>query len=139
MSRNRSSRMRKIDELLREVLAEEVPRLKDPRIGFVTITGVDTSPDLHHATVFYSVLGDEEEQAATAEGLRHAAPHLQAVVGQQVRIKYTPVLEFHVDPSVEQGLRISQILSDLRDEATESGRTHDDDEPTAGEEDQTRA
>lgn len=115
MSRGRSSRMRKIDELMREVLADEVALLKDPRIGFVTITGVDTSPDLRHAAVFYSVLGSDEERAATGAALRHAAPHLQSRVGRQVRMKYTPVLEFHVDPSIEQGARITQILTDIRE------------------------
>ena len=123
MSRERSSRMRKVDELMREVLADEVGRLKDPRIGFVTITGVETSPDLRHAAVFYSVLGDEEIQAQTAEGLQHAAPHLQARVGGQVRMKYTPRLQFHVDPSIASGARMSQLLREIheQDEAGDAG------------------
>ena len=116
MSRNKSSRMRKVDELIREVLADEVGLLKDPRIGFVTVTGVETSPDLRRATVFYSVLGSDEERTATAAALEHAAPHLQARLGRQVRIKYTPVLEFRVDPSIEQGVRISKLLHDLEEE-----------------------
>lgn len=120
MSRKRSSRMRRVDELMREVLAEEIDKLKDPRVGFVTVTGVETSPDLRRAVVFYSVLGTEEEQEGTAEALAHAAPHLQARLGRQVRMKYTPVLEFHIDPSIEQGLRISQLLHELEDERAET-------------------
>ncbi|MDQ3781652.1 MAG: ribosome-binding factor A, partial [Actinomycetota bacterium] len=79
--KGRSSRMRKVDELLREVVAEEVALLKDPRIGFVTVTGVDTAPDLRRATVFYSAMGTEEELRDTAAGLEHAAPHVQTRVG----------------------------------------------------------
>lgn len=112
MSRERSSRMRKVDELMREVLAEEVGKLKDPRIGFVTITGVETSPDLRRAAVFFSVL-DDEAVDETREALQHAAPHLQARVGSQVRMKYTPRLDFHVDPSIAHGARMSQLLREL--------------------------
>lgn len=114
--KGRSSRMRKVDELLREVIAEEVALLKDPRIGFVTVTGVDTSPDLRRATVFYSALGTEEEQEETAAGLEHAAPHVQTRMGGQVRLKYTPVLTFVPDEAVARGLRLSQILHDLEQE-----------------------
>lgn len=113
--------MRKVDELMREVLAEEVGRLKDPRIGFVTITGVETSPDLRQAIVFFSVLDDDDVEA-TREALQHAAPHLQARVGSQVRMKYTPRLEFHVDPSIAYGARMSRLLRELaeRDETEAS-------------------
>jgi ribosome-binding factor A len=113
MSRGPGSRMRKVNELLREVIAEEVGNLKDPRIGFVTITGVDTSPDLRTAIVYYSVLGSPEEQAATAAALDHARPHFQSVVGRQVRLKYTPRLTFRVDESIERGIRISSLLHEL--------------------------
>ena len=116
MKQPRSSRMRKVDELLREVIAEEVARLKDPRIGFVTVTGVDTSPDLRRATVYYTVMGTEDEQRETAEALDHAAPHLQGQVGGQVRMKYTPILTFTPDEAVERGLRMSQLLHQLEQE-----------------------
>ncbi len=109
----RSSRMRKIDELLREVIADEVLDLKDPAVGFVTITGVSCSPDLRQATVFYSVLGSDEEKEATAAALDRAAPFLQGRVGAQVRIKYTPRLTFAVDPAIDQGLRVTQILTEI--------------------------
>jgi ribosome-binding factor A len=115
--------MRKVDELIREVLADEVAQLKDPRIGFVTVTGVETAPDLRRATVFYSVLGTEDERKATATALVHAAPHLQARLGRQVRIKYTPVLDFRIDPSIEQGVRISKLLHDLEEEDRPGGTT----------------
>ncbi len=121
MSRAKTSRMRKVDELIREVLADEIGRLKDPRVGFVTVTGVETSRDLRRATVFYSVLGSEEEQVATAKALEHAAPHLQSRLARQVRIKYTPLLEFEVDASIEQGVRISKILHDLAEEHDHAG------------------
>jgi ribosome-binding factor A len=113
MSHSPTPRMRKVNELLREVIADEVTELKDPGIGFLTITGVETAPDLRHAIVYYSVLGTEEEATATAEALHRAGPRLQAAVGRQTRIKYTPVLEFRVDPAIEQGLRIDRILHGL--------------------------
>jgi len=113
VSRARTPRMRKVNELVREVVAEEITGLKDPRIGFVTVTGVDTTPDLRYATVFYSVLGTNEEQAATASALTHAAPRIQRAVGQQTRLKFTPHLVFEVDPSIEQGLLIDALLQDL--------------------------
>jgi len=108
--------MRKVEGLMREVLAEEIRYLKDPRVGFVTVTAVETSPDLRRATVFYSVLGSDEERTATATALEHAAPHLQGRLGGQVRMKFTPVLEFRVDPSIEHGVRIDKLLHDLADE-----------------------
>ena len=107
-------RMRKVNELLREVIAEEVTHLKDPGIGFVTITGVETSPDLRNATVYYSVLGTDEEQASTADALERATPKIQASVAPQVRLKYTPRLLFLRDPAIEAGLRIEEKLREMR-------------------------
>ena len=122
MSRTqKSSRMRKVNELLREVLADEVATLKDPRIGFVTVTGVECSPDLRRATVFYSVLGTPDEKDATAEALAHAAPRLQSGLARQVRLKYTPRLEFRVDPAIEHGLRMSQVLADIAGDREHEG------------------
>lgn len=119
MSRGPGRRMHKVDELLREVVAEEVAELKDPRIGFLTITGVDTAPDLRHAVVYYSVLGTVEEEQATAAALASAAPRLQQAVASQTRLKFTPKLEFAVDPSIRQGDRIDQILRGLEAESAE--------------------
>jgi ribosome-binding factor A len=108
--------MRKVNELLREILAEEVTELKDPRIGFVTITGVDTAPNLRNATVFFSVLGDNEAKRETGEGLTHAHSRLQRAIARQARLKYTPVLEFEPDQAIEQGMRIDEIIRQLHDE-----------------------
>ena len=113
--------MRKVNELLREVVAEELGGLKDPRIGFITVTGVDTAPDLRHAVVYYSVLGTEEDEAATAEALRSARSRLQRAVASQTRLKFTPVLDFEVDPAIETGERIDRILREI-----ESGREGSD-------------
>lgn len=114
-----SPRMRRVNSVLQEVIAEEVTRLKDPRVGFVTITGVETAPDLRTATVYYSVLGSPEEQEATARALRSAAPHLQAAVGRQVRLKYLPKLSFQRDEAVERGLRVQEILQEIHEEEDE--------------------
>ena len=116
MSRQKSPRMRKVNELVREVVADAVVDLKDPRIGFLTITGAKTSPDLRHAVVYYSVMGTDEEKAGTAVALARATPRIQSVVGTETRLRYTPKLTFEVDPSIDEGIRISQILSDLADE-----------------------
>ncbi len=116
MSRGTTARMRKVNETLREVVADEIHELKDPRVGFVTVTGVDTSPDLRHARVYYSVLGDEDEAAATREALQHSAPHIQAGIARQVRLKYVPKLHFAVDESIELGLRIDHLLRGIEEE-----------------------
>jgi len=121
MSRTDSPRMRKVNELLKEVVAEVVTELKDPGLGFVTITEVDTSPDLRHAVVYYSVLGTDEEAAETAAALKRAAPHIQTIAGGQVRMKYTPKMVFEVDPSISEGLKIDRLLHEL-----ETGHGDDD-------------
>lgn len=105
--------MRKINELLREVLSESVLELKDPRIGFVTITGVRTSPDLSYATVYVSVFGSERKREKTLAGLTAAHGLLQARIAQQVRMKRTPTLTFEYDPTVEEGVRMSKLIDDL--------------------------
>jgi len=105
--------MRKVNELLKEVVADAVVELKDPGLGFLTITEVDTSPDLRHAFVYYSVLGTDEEVAATGEALKRAAPHIQTVVGHQIRMKYTPKMVFRIDPSIGEGLKIDRLLHEL--------------------------
>ena len=87
--------------------------LKDPRIGFVTVTGVETSPDLRHARVFVSVLGSESKRRDTLAGLNSAHGVLQARIGREVRLKRTPRLSFEYDPSVERGVRMSQLIDEL--------------------------
>ena len=107
----RGSRMRRVDEAMREVLSDAIGKeLKDPRIGFVTVTGVKTSPDLRHASVFVSVLGDDPDRAATLDGLRSAHGFLQRRLADQLTLKHTPSLDFHYDDSVDHGMRITALL-----------------------------
>ena len=113
MARQRSPRMRKVNELVREVVADAVVDLKDPRIGFLTITGAETSPDLRHAVIYYSVLGTDQEKSDTAEALEHASSRIQRAIGSETRLRYTPKLDFRVDPSIDEGIRISRILADM--------------------------
>jgi ribosome-binding factor A len=117
----RGPRMRRVNETLREIIAEEVERLKDPGLGFVTITGVDTAPDLRTAKVYYSVLGDEAQAQDTADALRRAAKRIRAVVGGQVRMKYLPELEFLPDTAIERGIRMERLLRDIRKEHDDAG------------------
>ncbi len=98
---------------VREVLAEAVGELRDPRIGFVTVTGVETARDLRHARVFVSVLGSETKREQTLEGLEAAHGVLQARIAQELGLKRTPQLAFEYDPSVERGVRMSQLIDEL--------------------------
>jgi len=108
-------RSARVNEVVQQVLADEVERLSDPRLGFVTITGVDVSADLRHAHVFYTVMGGEEQHAETAAGLTAAKSHLRGALGRQVRMKYLPDLHFQEDPGLEQGLRIEAILREIHE------------------------
>lgn len=105
--------MRRVNESVRQVLAEALPELKDPRIGLVTITGVDTTPDLRHATVFVSVLGNARKKKASLAGLEAAHGLLQARLGRELRMKRTPQLMFEYDQSVERGVRMTQLIDEL--------------------------
>jgi ribosome-binding factor A len=106
--------MLKVNSTLREVLAEEIERMSDTRLEMVSITAVQTSPDLRHAMVYIDVLGSDATDALAA--LRHASRRLQSLIARQVRMKYTPVLEFAVDPGVTGGERIDAILRSLSEE-----------------------
>jgi ribosome-binding factor A len=108
-----SDRMRRVNAAVREVLAEAVGELRDPRIGFVTVTGVKTSADLRHARVFVSVLGSEAKREATLVGLAAAHGVLQARIARELRLKRTPQLAFEYDPSVERGVRMSHLIDEL--------------------------
>jgi ribosome-binding factor A len=105
--------MRRVNESVRQVLSEEVGRLKDPRIGFVTVTGVDTSSDLRQARVYVSVLGSERKREKTIAGLQSAHGVLQARIASELRLKRTPTLEFEYDPTIERGMRMSQLIDEL--------------------------
>jgi len=105
--------MRRVNESVRQVLSEALPELKDPRIGFVTVTGVETSPDLRQARVFVSVLGSERKREQSLAGLTAAHGLLQSRVARELRMKRTPQLTFEYDPSVERGMRMSQLIDEL--------------------------
>jgi ribosome-binding factor A len=111
-----SQRTEKVQKLAREVLAEEIHSLKDPRIGFATIVAVRVSQDLRHARVFVSVLGSPEQQDETMKGLRSATPHLRAELGRQMRMKYLPELSFELDHGVEEAERVERLLRRIHDE-----------------------
>ncbi|MGA2926900.1 MAG: 30S ribosome-binding factor RbfA [Solirubrobacteraceae bacterium] len=103
--------MRRVDEAVRAVLSDAIAKdLQDPRVGFVTVTGVKTSPDLRHARVYVSVLGDADTRADSLSGLRRAHGFLQWRVASELSLKHTPTLTFEYDESVDRGLRISQLL-----------------------------
>ena len=103
-------RMRRVDEAVREVLSDVITHeLKDPRVGFVTVTDVKTSPDLRHARVYVSVLGDAEAVQASLEGLRSAQGFLQGRIGSELRLKHTPTLTFEFDDTVERADRINRL------------------------------
>jgi ribosome-binding factor A len=105
--------MRRVNEVLREVIGATIAtELSDPRIGFVTVTSVETSPDLRAAKVHFSVLGDEQQREATLEGLRSSHGVIQSQIAAQMRMKRTPTLSFHYDPTVETGMRISELLKE---------------------------
>ena len=129
----RYPRMARVNEVVREAIGDEIERLSDPRLGLVTVTGVDVSADLRQATVYYSALGradkrgtgvvpelEPEQRASTQAALQAAAPHLRASLGRQVRLKYTPELHFREDPAVAAGDRIEAIIRDLHRERDES-------------------
>jgi ribosome-binding factor A len=108
-----TARMRRVNEVIREVLGAAIATdLKDPRIGFVTVTDVDTSPDLRAARVYVSVLGTAAEREQTLEGLRSSHGFLQSRIADEIRIKRTPTLTFHYDESVERGARLSRLLDE---------------------------
>ena len=111
-----TQRMRRVNESVRQVLAEAVPELKDPRIGLVTVTGVDTAPDLRYATVYVSVLGGIKRRTATMRGLEAAHGVLQSRLARELRLKRTPQLTFEYDPTVEHGVRMSQLIDELAPE-----------------------
>jgi ribosome-binding factor A len=110
--------MRRVDEAVREVLGDAVSQdLKDPRVGFVTVTEVRTSPDLRHARVFISVFGTADEQAASLEGLSSAHGILQARIARELRLKHTPALEFALDDTAEKAARLEALIEDVTEDA----------------------
>jgi ribosome-binding factor A len=111
-----TARTDRVGEEFREILAEAILKLKDPRVGFVTVTGVKVTPDLRRAWVFYTSFGDDKARAGTRAALRSARPHLRSTIGRQVRLKYLPDLEFEEDQSLENGQRIDELIRKLHEE-----------------------
>lgn len=111
-----SQRMEKVQKLARQVLGEAIQDLKDPRIGFVTVTSVRITADLRHARVRVSVLGSEEEQTLSMEGLNSAKPHLRSEIGRQVRMKYLPELVFELDHQAEDAEHLEELLRKIHQE-----------------------
>jgi ribosome-binding factor A len=109
----KADRMRRVDEAVREVLSDAITReLKDPRVGFVTVTDVDTSPDLRHARVYVSVLGDPGVRRRSLAGLQSAHGFLQGRVARELRIKHTPTLDFVIDETAERAQRVNKLLEE---------------------------
>src|SRR5581483_9978381 len=126
----RGARMRRVDEAMRMVLSDAIATdLKDPRVGFVTVTAVKTSPDLRHARVYVSVLGDEDERAASIEGLRSAHGYLQRRLAGELTLKHTPTLTFEYDESVDRGMRISALLDQVGDRDPQASDSDLEDAP----------
>jgi ribosome-binding factor A len=106
-----ADRMRRVDEAVREVLSDAIShQVKDPRVGFVTVTAVETAPDLRRARVFVSVLGEPAVRQRTLQGLQSAHGILQAAVARELRLKHTPALEFVYDDTADRGMRISELI-----------------------------
>ena len=108
-----TERMRRVDTAVRQVLGDALSQdLKDPRVGFVTVTDVSTSPDLRHARVYVSILGTPAEQEASLEGLRSAHGFLQGRVARELRLKNTPELDFILDDTAEKAFRLEKLLEE---------------------------
>jgi len=108
-----TERMRRVNQVIREVIGDAIStELDDPRIGFVTVTAVDTSPDLRSARVYVSVLGDQSEREDTLTALGASHGLLQSRIASEMRIKYTPTLSFHYDDGPERGVRLARLLDE---------------------------
>lgn len=112
-------------ERLADLIRDEVARLllrevKDPRIGFVTLTGAKVTPDLRQARVYVSVLGDEKTREAALEGLRHSAPFIQRALFRNLRLRHSPAILFEIDDSLERGERIERVLQQLHEHDAET-------------------
>ena len=106
-----NDRMLRVNSILKQVIAEEVERMNDTRLDLVSVTGVDTAPNLRTAMVYVDVLGQDPEEVIAA--LRGAARRIQARIGSEVRMKYTPTLDFAIDPGIVGGERIDSLLREL--------------------------
>ncbi|WP_068141745.1 30S ribosome-binding factor RbfA [Limnochorda pilosa] len=114
-------RVRRVAEQAKKELGDVVRNLKDPRVGFVTVTDVEVSNDLSHVKVFFSVYGDEEARRQAEEGLRAAQGFIRTELGRRIRLRLTPEVDFRFDASVERGARIDRLLHEIRTEGKEPG------------------
>lgn len=110
---------------LAEIIKEEISQiiqseLKDPRLGFITITGAKVTPDVRHAIIFFSVLGDEEKIKSTIEGLQSSKGFIRNELGTRIRLKYLPELDFKLDRSIEEGIRITEIITRIHEKEEKS-------------------
>jgi ribosome-binding factor A len=129
-----SGRMRRVDEAIRQVIGEVVAgELKDPRVGFVTVTDVRTSADLSHARVYVSVLGDEPDREATLAGLRSAHGYMQRRVASELRLKRTPTLDFIYDDTTDRAMRLEALLDEPGTGANEEDAGVDEQQTSADE------
>jgi len=108
-----NERMRRVNESVRAVVADALTDLKDPRIGLVTVTGVEVTPDLRQGRIFVSVLGNERKRRSTLAGLQSAHGFLQGRIARELKLKRTPQLSFEYDPTVERGVRMTKLIDDL--------------------------
>ena len=122
-----SDRMRRVSESVREVVAEGVRALKDPRIGMVTVTGVEVTRDLQEARVYVSVLGGESKRRDTLRGLESAKGVLQARINSELSLRRTPQLTFQYDETVERGVRMTKLIDELAADLPPAEEQDDDD------------
>lgn len=124
----RTRRTERVDELLKQEIARVIRELKDPRVGFATVMDVRTSPDLRHARVYVSVLGEESEKQETIATLGRARGFVRARVGEEISLKYLPELHFELDRTLERAARIEELLEELPPEPQDDGPGNGEDE-----------
>lgn len=116
-----SQRQERLNSQFKEELAELLRKVKDPRIGFVSVTDVEVTPDLKQARVYVSVLGDEAARSATMAGLRSATGFIKSELARRVRLRLMPEIEWRYDDSIERGARISELLNQVKREQESRG------------------
>lgn len=115
----RQQRIERVREAIKAEVSDIMSKLKDPRIGFTTVTDVEVSRDLRYVKVYVSVYGSEEEKARTMEGLERATGHVRTEIGKRVRLHHTPEIAFVFDSSIEHGARINELLRIIREQRPE--------------------
>lgn len=125
-----SHRPEKVEQFIKKELSEILRReVRDPRIGFVSVTDVEVSVDLRHARVFVSVLGEDEAKAATMDGLRSALGYIRRELGSRLQMRYTPDITFRLDESIERGARVNKLLGEVTKESHADAPRNDRGDP----------